>query len=114
LVTSGAERRTELLGKYVMGDAAQYGLQRFIPNLVVPVALAAVQVDQWALVSRTLASAQVMTNVLGLTTVVPVQVKSLTLAAGDAEALCVIGMATSAPARASAMVMEVSLLRFMR
>ena len=61
-----------------MGDAAQYGVQRFIPNLVVPVAPFAFHVDQCVAVSRVLASAHEMISVLGRTTRAPVHVMTVT------------------------------------
>ncbi len=63
----------------MIGDAAQYGLQRFIPNFVVPVAPFAFHVDQCVEVRRVLASAHEMINVLGRTTGAPLHVITLML-----------------------------------
>jgi len=61
-----------------MGDAAQYGVQRFIPKVVVPFAPLTFHVDQRVLVSTVFASAQETTSVRGRTTDDPEQVITFT------------------------------------
>ena len=73
---TGAERTTELWGKCEMGDAAQYGVQRLMANVVVPVARAVVHDDQFVDVRRVLASAQETTSLRGRTTEEPEQVRT--------------------------------------
>jgi GntR family transcriptional regulator len=87
LVASGVERRTELLGKYVTGEAAQYGTQRLRAKVVEPVALEELQFDQWVLVSAALPSAQETTKLIGRATDVPRHVTTLAsvLVATDGE-----------------------------
>jgi len=94
-----------LLGKYDILEAAQYGLHRLRAKRVVPVAPFAFHVVQWVLVNAALASAQVMTKLLGRDTVVFVQVRILT--AGDfmveAPELGAMAKAGTTSAAASAM-----------
>lgn len=62
----------------MIGDAAQYGSQRFIPKVDVPVAPFAFQVDQRVLARTVLASAQDTTSVRGRATDEPEQVTNFT------------------------------------
>jgi len=101
---TGAERVTELWGKYDIGDAAQYGVQRLRAKRVVPVARFAFHVVQWVFVRAELASAHEMTKLLGRDTVVPVQVRIFTGDAFTFEAPDVAGMASAGTARTAASV----------
>jgi hypothetical protein len=75
---TGAESVTALWGKYDMGDAAQYGVQRLRAKVVVPVARFAPHVDQWVSVRAALASAHEITKARGRDTVVPVHERIFT------------------------------------
>ena len=74
LVATGAHRRTVLRGKRVIGDAAQFGVQRFSANVVAPVALVADQLDHLVAVSSVLPSAHEMTRLTGVATAIRSQV----------------------------------------
>jgi hypothetical protein len=101
-VVTGSVRRTVLLGKYDIFEAAQYGTQRFSAKRVIPTALVVFHVDQWVAVSPAFASAQVMTKLAGLNTFVFVHVSNLTgdVAAEVEDPAAPAGTATSGPTRA--------------
>lgn len=73
-VRTGAENVARLWGKYEIGDAAQYGLQRFNAKSVAPTAPDALQLDHFVWVRRAPASAHEMMKLAGRVTSVPRQV----------------------------------------
>ena len=93
------------MGKYDIGDAAQYGVQRLRAKRVVPVALFALHVDQWVSVRAAFASAHEMTKLRGRDTVVPVQARIFTEDAFTFEAPEVAEMARAGTASTAASVM---------
>jgi len=88
---------TELWGKYDIGDAAQYGVQRLMAKVVVPDAPPAPHVAQWIDCRDVLASAHDTTRVRGRTTDAPEQVRTLAPESANAEGVA-LGFVPDEPA----------------